>query len=605
MESKAKTKDLKITHLIKNDSDEEEYQQAPLSLGIVRRILGYGFAYRTTAITLACLTIVRSVQLPMLAWSLAKVIGGPISQGDMEGTKKGTLLFLSLALFTGITHHFRQRLAMQLGEAVVHDLRIELFNHLHLMNLSYFIKNKLGRSISRLTSDVEAVRVGVQDVLFIGIVQTGQMMVSAALMLWYDPLLFCVLVSMGPLLWLINRTFHKRLSKSTRELQESFSRVTATLAESVNGIRVTQGFVRQKVNALLFKELAEDHSTYNMKVARSSALFGPLLDLNSQLFLSLLLVLGGWQVLHHRSGIDEIIAFFFLANMFFAPIQVLGTLFTQALTSMAGAERVFRLLDSTPEWVDDETALPIANIKGRVEFRNLSFSYTPGKLILKNINFVAEPGQTIALVGHTGCGKTTLINVLAKFYLPVSGELLIDGTEIRRITSDSLHLQMGMVTQNNFLFTGTLMDNIRMGREGVTDEEVLSICRRLDILDLVESLSEGLHTVVGEKGIGISLGQRQLICFARALLSDPRVLILDEATSAVDAMTEAKLQKALKVLLEGRTGFVIAHRLSTIVSADQVLVMKQGEIIERGNHESLLALNGHYSELYKQFRSNH
>ncbi|HET6884316.1 MAG TPA: ABC transporter ATP-binding protein [Pirellulales bacterium] len=563
-------------------ADDYEENLHPLEMRLISRLFAYTRPYRAKRDWLLLLVFIRSLQLPGLTWLTAAVITGPVQQRDFAGVMWGTLAFTVLAISTQVVMHFRQRLALELGEAVVHDLRRDVFAHLVRLPMAFFNHTRLGRVISRMTSDVENVRTGVQEVLFVSIVQIGQMMVAAACMLWYDAALFAVVLGLVPVLWLVNRYFHRRLSRSLRAVQESFSRVTATLAESVNGIRITQGFVRHETNAELFSELVADHSRYNMAVTRDQGIFLPLLDLNSQLCYAALLLVGGYRVLVTGGAeVGDLIGFLFMAGLFFSPITVLGNQYNQALTAMAGAERVFRLLDTEPDWQDAADAVVLPPIRGRVEFEHVSFGYDPKRLVLRGIHFTAEPGETIALVGHTGSGKTSITNLIAKFYQPTSGRILIDGHDIAGVTSDSLRRQIGIVLQQNFLFSGTVLDNVRLSKPEATDAEVFDAVRSLDCLDLFEALPQGLETQVGERGTSLSLGQRQLVCFARAMLADPRILILDEATSSVDTITESRVQAALATLLKGRTSFVVAHRLSTIRNADQVLVLSDGRIIDR------------------------
>jgi len=314
-------------------------------------------------------------------------------------------------------------------------------------------------------------------------------------------------------------------------------------------------------------------------------------------------VLGGYRVLTPgiELPLDDLIQFLFLANIFFLPIQSIGEQYNQALMAMAGAERIRRLLDTAPTWQDQPQAVTPPGLVGHVCFERVSFAYNPGCPVLRDINFSASPGEKIALVGHTGSGKTSLVNLIAKFYLPTSGQLLIDGQDIRDIDSCWLHRHVGMVLQQNFLFSGTVADNIRVGRPEAGDDEVVAAVARLGCLDLLEALPRGFRTEVGESGNCLSLGQRQLVCFARAMLADPRILLLDEATSSIDVFTEQRIQHALGRLLEGRTSFVVAHRLSTIRDADVVLVLDQGRIVEQGSPGGLLAADGIYADLRRQF----
>ena len=604
---KDRRRSLILVHRVRDEDDDEE-QFKPLEWGIIRRLLGYTRPVGRKLAIMVVLTVARSIQLPALAWLTALVIKGPIAHGELRKVAIGTAAFAALAIVTDAMFHFRQRYALEIGETVVNGLRAEIFEKTQRQPMSFFHRMKLGRILSRVTSDVEAVRVGIQDVGFVSAIQFGQMLFAAVVLICYDYKMFLVIVCMAPALWVVSRHFRMKLSRLTRASQESFSRVTATLAESVSGIRVTQGFVRQDTNAGLFRSLLADHSKYNIALARTSAVLAPILELNSQFFVATLLIVGGWRIFHGNMQADDLIMFFLLANIFFSPITVIGNQYNQGLLAMAGAERIFRLIDTPPDWEDalEATALPdprgLGSTAGaRIEFRGVFFGYDPSRLVLHDISFAAEPGQTVALVGHTGSGKSSIINMVSKFYLPTRGEVLIDGREIRSITGHSLHQQMGMVLQQNFLFSGSVIENIRLSKPDAAPDEVYDAALKLGCLDVLEELQDGLETQVGERGSGLSVGQRQIVCFMRALLAKPRIVILDEATSSIDALTESRLQRALSVLLRERTSFVVAHRLSTIRGANLVLMLDQGRIIERGTHSELLAKGGSYASLYKQF----
>jgi len=587
------------------EQEDAEARQAPLQWSLVRRIFRYTRPYRARSNWLFILTVLRGAQLPAMAWMIGQTINGPIAGRDWTGIKLYAAGYLALTLAMIVTLHFRQRFALELGEAVVHDMRRDLFEKLATFPMSFFNETKFGRIISRLTSDIDSIRVGVQDVAYVFAVQGMQMGVSAALMAWYDWKLFAIMLLLVPAIWVVNEQYRRIMTSRLRKVQQSWSRLTSTLAESVGGIRVTQAFVRHEINAGFFRKLVNVHGDNNIGVARASAVFVPLLQMKSQLFLGVMALMGGYGALQWRGWahmeVGDLVMFFFLASLFFEPVQVLGDRYNQALTAMAGAERLYRLLDQEPAWRDAPSAKPLPQVRGRVEFQSVHFEYQPGRSVLTDISFVAEAGQTIALVGHTGSGKTTIAALLQKLYLPVRGNILIDGNNLLDVTADSLRQQMGSVQQNNFLFSGSVLDNIRFARPEATEADVRRTLQTLDCVDMIESLSDGLHHQVGQQSAALSLGQRQLVCFARAMLANPRIVVLDEATSAIDTMTETRLQRALEILLRGRTAFVVAHRLSTIRKSDLVLVLDRGRIVERGTHQSLLRDGGVYARLHREF----
>src|SRR5208337_795466 len=369
-----------------------------------------------------------------------------------------------------------------------------------------------GRIISRMTSDIDSIRVGVQDVTFVLTVQACQMAGSAALMAWYDWKLLAIMLLLVPIIWFINEHYRREMSARLRKVQESWSRLSSTLAESVGGIRETQAFVRQEINAGFFRKLLDVHGGNNVGVARASAVFVPLLQMKSQLFLGVMALLGGYGALRWHGWahveVGDLVMFFFLANLFFEPVQVMGNQLNQALMAMAGGERLFRMLDQQPEWQDATAAKPLPAIEGRVEFQAVHFEYKPGRPVLTDISFVAEPGQSVALVGHTGSGKTTLVGLLQKFHLPGRGRVLVDQHDLHDVTGHSLRSQMGSVQQNNFLFSGTVLDNIRLARPEATEADVRATLAALDCLDLLDALPRQLRTRVAERGAALSFGQR-------------------------------------------------------------------------------------------------
>ncbi|MEM0914586.1 MAG: ABC transporter ATP-binding protein, partial [Planctomycetota bacterium] len=519
-----------------------EAHQRPLDWNIARRLWGYTRSYKWLRNTLILVVVVRAIQLTTVPWMAAHILGvlalldtpgGPTREELWSSTVWWTAALLVLMIVTQLTHVLRQRLGLYLGEAIIHDMRNDLFAHLQRMSMAFYDRTRLGSIISRMTSDLEYVRFGVQDVVFVTMVQAGQMLTAALIMLWYDPALFLVVLALAPFLGWLLQYFRVRIGAAWREVQESMSRVTSNIAESVNGIRVTQGFVRQDRNAERFNELIEAHGQKNIEASSLQGTFLPLLEFNNQFAIAAMLVLGGYQVIYqgffasHSAELqyESLFVFFSLVPLFFGPVSTIGRMYNQALTAMAGAERVFKLIDTDPESLDARDATPLRPIAGHVAFNNVGFAYVQDRPVLHDINFDVAPGQTLALVGHTGSGKSTIIKLLAKFHLPTQGQLNIDGRDIRGIATKSISDQIGIVLQSNFLFTGSVIDNIRVARPKATEAEVAEAARKLDCLDLLESLSDGLRTDVGEAGTNLSLGQRQLVCFCRAMLADPRILI--------------------------------------------------------------------------------
>lgn len=593
-----------LTHFPDN-RDEHQYRPDSDVWGLMRRVFRGAAAHRGLLLRLAVQVALRGALLPLGAWVMGAVINGPIERREVDGILVGAAGYGLLAVLTNWLFHYRYLYALAFGEEVVHDLRARLFRHVMSMPMAYFDTVKVGRLIGRLTSDVDGIRGGVQDVVFISAVQVGQMVVAGVMMAVCSPWMFLSVLMMAPVVWWANRRFSGRIVDAQRRASERFSRISATLAETVAGLRETRAFVREEENARFFAQLARDQAAFNVEAARTSAKFLPFLDFITQGFTAVLLFVGGWVVVESGDAtrVGDVIRFLLLTGMFFEPIRSLGNQYNTALAAMVGAERVFRLLDTLPAWADQSDAVGFEARGERgveVEFRGVDFAYEAGKPVLEGVSFLAQPGWTVALVGETGSGKTTVTALAAKFYLAGGGEVLIDGQNLCGVLSESYRSHVAIVPQQCWLFSGSVLDNIRFACPDVGEERVVEVLERLGVRDLLDGLPDGLLTDVGEGGKNVSAGQRQVIGFARALLSEPRLLILDEATSAVDAVMERRIQDALPGLLEGRTSLVVAHRLSTIRRADLILVMGRGRVMERGTHDELLAAGGMYAELWRR-----
>jgi ABC-type multidrug transport system fused ATPase/permease subunit len=515
------------------------------------------------------------------------------------------LVLLVLYLVRWFSMSSQSFLMNVLGQKLLLQMRTQILSRIHILSLKFFDEREAGDLMSRLVNDTQVINQvfsgGVVRLISFSLTLFG-IVVTMFTTKWDFALVsFAVL----PVILLATSAFAKRARVAFRRTRETIGEVSSELQENISGVREVQAFSREQENVAEFRQVNRANRDANVQAQTLTSAFSPALDVMSNAALALVLGYGGWSVIRNpdQVSIGMVVAFMTYVQRFYRPIQMLSSLWTQLQSALAGAERIFELLDTPPLIVDAPDAVDLPAAEGRLVFDHVDFHYNPDEPVLRDVSFVAEPGQTIALVGPTGAGKTSAVSLLMRFYDVIGGAISVDGIDIRQIKQATLRQQMGIVLQDTFLFSGTIMDNIRYGRLEATDDEVVSAAKLANAHDFVMRLPDQYETDIGERGHNLSQGQRQLLSIARAILADPRILILDEATSSVDTRTELLIQQALGKLLHGRTSLVIAHRLSTIRTADKVLVLDKGEIIERGTHASLMALQGRYHDLYmSQFR---
>ena len=484
------------------------------------------------------------------------------------------------------------------GERMLADLRNHLFRHLQRLSLGFFERNRAGVIISRLTNDVEALDQLVTDGVTSLVQNTLTLVGSAVVLFFLDWRLALATLTVMPAMTLATAWFRKRSGRAYRGVRETLGAVTATLAEDIAGMRVLQAFTREPAARENFRVVSNRYRDSNMQTVVLNGIYFPIVDLLSSAATAIVLGYGGWLAFHHQVSIGTLVAFLGYLTNFFDPVQQLSQLYNTFLSAVAALDKITDVMDEEPEVEDAADAVELPHVRGAVSFDGVRFAYGRGPEVLHGIDLAVPAGTTVALVGHTGAGKSTIAKLLARFYDPTEGAISIDGIDLRAVRQESLRRQLGIVPQEGFLFAGTVAENIAFGRPEATREEVVSAARAVGADEFVESLEDGYETQLGERGSRLSLGQRQLVAFARALLADPRILILDEATSSVDIGTEQKIERALRRLLHGRTAFIIAHRLSTIRDADLIVVLENGGIVEQGTHDELLARRGLYTSLY-------
>jgi ATP-binding cassette subfamily B protein len=484
------------------------------------------------------------------------------------------------------------------GERILADLRNRLFAHLQQLSLGFYERNRAGVIISRLTNDVEAIDQLVTDGVT-SLVQNSLTLIGTAIILfvldWRLALATCAVL---PLMSVATALFRTRSAQAYGQVRERLGLVTATLAEDIAGMRVVQAFNREQPAFENFRQVAQRYREANMRTVVLNGVYFPTVDLLSTAALAIVLAYGGHLYFGHTLSLGTLFAFMLYVNNFFDPVQQLSQLYNTFLSATAALDKIMGILDEQPQVIDRPGARDLPHIAGHVRFENVRFTYGRGDEVLHGIDLDVPAGTTVALVGHTGAGKSTIAKLLARFYEPTHGRITIDDVDLNDVTQASLRRQLGVVPQEGFLFAGTVAENIAFGKPAAAPDEIVRAAQTVGAHEFILRLEDGYETQLGERGSRLSLGQRQLVAFARALLADPRVLILDEATSSVDIGTERRIEEALRILLADRTAFIIAHRLSTIRDADLIVVLEHGRVVEQGSHDELLAKRGLYTSLY-------
>ena len=587
-------------HSARRGHPDEEMFGSVYDQRVVLRLLPYILPFKKLAIISAIAMLIYTGTQVAIPWAVKVGIDRFIEEGDYAGLTFIFILFIVIAAVNWAMNFIMQFSMEKVGQGILYNLRRDVFHHVQKQSVSFYDKTEVGRMMSRVQGDVGQL----QEFASLVVMTLGELLgligIIVALLL-LDLQLGLITLIVLPLLILTMMVWQPLARKAFVEVRRTISIVNGELNQNITGVRVVQSMNRQELNLQGFNKLNVDHRDANMTASRLSAGLIPAVDILTAVAIGLALFFGARMVGGGALEIGTLIAFMLYIQRFFDPIRNLTMMYTQLQRSMASGSRIFDLLDWEPDLVDEEDARALPAIKGEIEFKNVSFSYVDGEDVLKDVNVHIEPGEVVAVVGPTGAGKTTMISLMSRFYDVDQGRgtVSVDGQDVRKVVRSSLANQMSMVLQEPYLFSGTVRENIKYNHTEASDQQMFQAARAVGAHDFIMALENGYDTFLAERGGNLSVGQRQLISFARAIVADPKILILDEATANIDSYTELLIQRALEGLLKGRTAVVIAHRLSTIRGADKIVVLNFGEVMEVGNHDQLMAEDGLYAHLYK------